>query len=153
MLFLRSILAAALLPGTVTVLVPWLILRRALPPAVHWSGLVPAALGSAILVGCIREFTVAGRGTLAPIDPPTRFVVSGLYRYVRNPMYVGVVLMLSGESLAFASPALAIYAAVFFALANLFIRFHEEPALRRKFGASYDDYRGRVPCWIPRLRG
>ena len=150
MLLIRSLLAAALLPGTVTIIVPWLILGRGASTGAHWPGLVLVALGAAILFRCIWEFAVSGRGTLAPIDPPTRLVVNGLYRYVRNPMYVGVVLILAGEAWVFWSGGLAIYAGGFFAVANLFIVVHEEPALRRKFGESYDEYMRTVPRWVPK---
>jgi protein-S-isoprenylcysteine O-methyltransferase Ste14 len=152
-LLIRSLLAAALLPGTVTIIVPWLILGRGASTGAHWPGLVLVALGAAILFRCIWEFAVSGRGTLAPIDPPTRLVVNGLYRYVRNPMYVGVVLILAGEAWAFASGWLAMYAAGFFLVVNLFIIFYEEPALRRTFGESYAEYTRTVPRWMPKIPG
>ena len=148
----RSILAAVLLPGSVTIGVPWLILDRTGSPLVHSLGLMLIALGAAVLVRCIRDFAVAGQGTLAPIDPPRHLLISGLYRHVRNPMYVGVVLILAGEAWAFASPAMAVYTVVFLVAADLFIRFHEEPALLRKFGASYEDYLREVPRWAFRIR-
>ena len=150
MLLIRSLLAAALLPGTVTVIVPWLIVGRGASAGARWPGLALVAVGAAVLFRCIWEFAVSGRGTLAPIDPPTRLVVSGLYRYVRNPMYVGVVLILAGEAWVFWSGGLLLYAAGFFLVASLFIIFHEEPALRRKFGESYDEYMRTVPRWVPK---
>jgi protein-S-isoprenylcysteine O-methyltransferase Ste14 len=150
MLLIRSIVAAAVLPGTVTVIVPGLILRGGGQLPVRWSGLAPVAVGAAVLVRCIWEFAVAGRGTLAPMDPPTRLVVSGLYRYVRNPMYVAIMLILAGEAWFFRSVELLLYAAGFFLAANLFIVFHEEPALGRTFGGSYADYLRTVPRWVPR---
>ena len=153
MLLLRSLLAAALLPGTVTVVVPWLILRSSGQHPPRWLGLALVAVGAAILFRCIWEFAVTGRGTLAPIDPPTRLVVNGLYRYVRNPMYVGVLLILAGEAWVFWSGGLAIYAGGFFAVANLFIVVHEEPALRRTFGESYAEYMRTVPRWVPKIPG
>jgi len=151
-LLLRSLLATALLPGTVTVVAPWLIVGRGASAGAHWPGLVIVALGAAILFRCIWEFAVAGRGTLAPVDPPTHLVVSGLYRYVRNPMYVGVALILAGEAWVFWSGGLLLYAAGFFLVANLFIVFYEEPALVRKFGESYAEYMRTVPRWVPGLR-
>jgi protein-S-isoprenylcysteine O-methyltransferase Ste14 len=152
MLLLRSVAAAALLPGTVTVVVPWVILRQTESAMRHRPGVVLIALGTAVLVRCIRDFAVSGRGTLAPVDPPRHLVVSGLYRYVRNPMYVGVVLMLAGEAWAFGSLSLAAYAAGFLAVVNVFIQFHEEPALLKKFGASYEQYTRDVPRWVPRTK-
>lgn len=149
---MRSLIAAAVLPGTVTVVVPWLIVTSRTLPRPYWPAFGVVALGAAILLRCIREFAVVGRGTLAPVDPPTRLVVSGLYRHVRNPMYVGIMVILSGEAWAFQSGWLAIYAAAFFVVANVFIALHEEPALRRKFGAPYDEYLRNVPRWVPRRR-
>ena len=99
---------------------------------------------------CAWDFATAGQGTPAPIDAPKHLVVRGLYRFVRNPMYVGVLLMLTGESRAFRSLRILIYAAIVFVFFNLFVIFYEEPALTRKFGAEYDEYMRRVPRWIPR---
>jgi protein-S-isoprenylcysteine O-methyltransferase Ste14 len=92
----------------VTVLVPWLILSPPGLTPVHWAALVLLGFGAGILFRCIREFAVANRGTLAAADPPKYLVVSGLHRYVRNPMYMGVVLILAGEAWTFGSAALAI---------------------------------------------
>jgi protein-S-isoprenylcysteine O-methyltransferase Ste14 len=153
MLLIRSLLAAALLPGTVTVVVPWLIVGRGASAGARWPGLALVAVGAAVLFRCIWEFAVSGRGTLAPVDPPKNLVVSGLYRYVRNPMYAGIVLILAGEAWAFASGWLAMYAAGFFLVVNLFIIFYEEPALVRKFGESYAEYMRTVPRWVPKLPG
>jgi len=153
MLFIRSVVATAVLPGTMTVVVPWLILQGSTRHSPRWTGLALVAVGVAVLFRCIWEFAVSGRGTLAPFDPPTHLVVSGLYRYVRNPMYVGVVLILAGEAWHFWSVGLLLYAAGFFLVANLFIIFHEEPALRRTFGESYAEYKRTVPRWVPKLPG
>jgi protein-S-isoprenylcysteine O-methyltransferase Ste14 len=153
MLVIRSVAAAVVFPGTVTVAIPWLILQGSGQHTPRWTGLALAAVGVAVLFRCIWEFAVSGRGTLAPIDPPTRLVVNGLYRYIRNPMYVGVVLILAGEAWLFWSVGLLLYAAGFFLVASLFIIFHEEPALRGEFGESYADYARTVPRWVPRVRG
>jgi protein-S-isoprenylcysteine O-methyltransferase Ste14 len=93
---------------------------------------------------------VRGRGTLAPVDPPKRLVAAGLYRWVRNPMYVAVVWTLIGHALWFASGALWIYTALVFAGFHLFVTLYEEPSLERRFGESYLRYREAVPRWIPR---
>jgi len=93
---------------------------------------------------------VTGRGTLAPVDPPTRLVVRGPYRYVRNPMYLGVLCILTGEAWLFASSALLIYAAAVLACFYSFVVLYEEPALRRKFGESYEQYARTVHRWWPR---
>jgi protein-S-isoprenylcysteine O-methyltransferase Ste14 len=108
------------------------------------------SVGAGVLFRCIWDFAVAGRGTLAPVDPPRHLVVRGLYRYVRNPMYVGVVTILLGEALLFRSLALLCYAGIFLFVVHLFIVVYEEPALRRQFGESYENYCRRVHRWLPR---
>jgi protein-S-isoprenylcysteine O-methyltransferase Ste14 len=156
-LFVRSAFWTIAMPGIVAGYVPWRIAgrdfepRELLTPA-HLLGCVVVAVGAALLAACIVEFARSGRGTLSPVDPPTRLVVRGLYRYVRNPMYVGVTCVILGEALVTGSSTLVWYWAVFFAAANLFVLGYEEPALRRRFGASYDDYRRLVGRWIPKLR-
>lgn len=153
MLVLRSIFFALLLPGTVTLLLPYFILSR--HPVPHWNavgvaGLLAILAGATILIWCIADFARVGRGTLAPVDPPKELVARGLYRFVRNPMYVGVVLVLVGESALFRSVSLLLYAGTFFLIANLFVMLYEEPTLRARFGESYEHYRRSVGRWIPR---
>lgn len=109
-------------------------------------------VGGLMVLWCFWDFLVKGRGTPAPIDPPKELVVSGLYNYVRNPMYVGVELMLVGHFLWFGFWLLLAYAAFFFLAFHTFILIYEEPTLKKKFGAAYEDYLERVPRWIPRLR-
>ena len=137
-----------------TVLIPFLLLGRRVSftnwGALQYAALLPMAAGAAILIICIRDFTVQGRGTLAPIDPPTQLVVRGLYRYVRNPMYVGGLVLLLGEALAFRSIPILLWAAVWFTAINGVVLFYEEPALRRKFGESYERYRAAVGRWVPK---
>jgi len=154
-LFLRSLFWTVLMPGTVTIYIPYLIVTRWSPTAItRWSAaqllsLLPIALGAAILFHCIWSFATIGRGTLSPLDAPRRLVVRGLYRYVRNPMYVGVILILFGEALLFESLALLKYAVGCFVLFNLVIMLYEEPALRSRFGESYERYREAVGRWLP----
>jgi protein-S-isoprenylcysteine O-methyltransferase Ste14 len=112
---------------------------------------LPIALGAAFYCWCAWEFASAGRGTPAPIDPPKLLVARGLYRVVRNPMYVGVLLVLLGESLVFGSWDLLRYAVLVWLCFHLFVVLYEEPALRRKFGASYEDYCQRVWRWTLQL--
>ena len=155
MLALRSIFFTLIIPGTVTVLIPYLILSRTgrgLPPVwtpLHLVGLVVMLLGAAILLRCIWDFAVRGRGTLAPVDPPRYLVVQGLFRYVRNPMYLGALLLLLGESLFFRSMPVLQYTLAWFLVVNLVVLFYEEPALRRRFGESYDRYAHSVHRWLP----
>lgn len=153
---LKTLIFTVIMPGTVTVYIPyWLLSSPSAPlplPLGLWRylGLLPMLFGAAIYFRCAWDFTFTGKGTPAPIEPPQELVVRGLYRYVRNPMYVGVLTLLIGEALFFASRQLFIYAAVIFLLFNLFVIFYEEPALRQKFGEPYREYCTAVPRWIPR---
>jgi protein-S-isoprenylcysteine O-methyltransferase Ste14 len=111
------------------------------------------AIGVALLVTCIWEFAHSGRGTLSPADPPRELVVRGLYRLVRNPMYLSVTMILLGEVVLTRSRGLFLYWLVWFVVVNLFVIGHEEPYLRNRFGDSYDQYRRRTGRWIPRIPG
>ena len=159
MLALRSLLYTIIIPGTVTVLIPYLIVSaRGERIPQPWGplqvvGLLAALLGAAILLRCIWEFMVTGRGTLAPVDPPTRLVVRGLYRYVRNPMYLGAFILLLGEAALFESAAVLQYAVAWFIIINLIVLFYEEPVLRRRFGESYERYVRSVNRWVPTRPG
>ena len=114
-------------------------------------GLPPVLLGAVTYLWCAWDFTFTGRGTPAPIDPPKELVVKGLYRYVRNPMYVGITLILLGEAVLFESAVLFLYAGLLLVWFQLFIVYYEEPTLRRLFGASYESYCKSVSRWIPGL--
>lgn len=154
MLLLRSVFFTILQPGLVTILIPyWLISSRDLSRyPLRYYGLPLIAVGAAALLWCIWNFFSAGRGTISPIDPPKHLVVRGLYRYVRNPMYVSVVMVLLGEAILFMSMPVLIEAGIFIVLANLFVILYEERALGKQFGKSYDEYRQTVGRWIPRYR-
>jgi protein-S-isoprenylcysteine O-methyltransferase Ste14 len=153
-LALRSLLWTILLPGFFAGYVPWRYfgLDRAAPdrPAAI-LGLLCIGLGGALLAACILEFARTGRGTLSPVDPPRRLVVRGLYRYVRNPMYLSVTAIVLGETLLIRSAALAIYWVIWFLAVNLFVIGYEEPTLHQQFGASYDEYTKQVGRWFPKL--
>ena len=157
MLTLRSIFFTFLLPGTVTVVIPYFVVfgghidRLESWTLWHYLSLLPIIVGAGILFWCVWDFAVAGRGTLAPVDPPKHLVVRGLYRYVRNPMSMGVVSILFGEALLFWAFSLLCYAIVFFIITHLFVVLYEEPALRRQFGESYEAYRRSVPRWLPHV--
>ncbi len=159
MVLLRTLIFTVVVPGTVTVLVPYLLLSAnghavRLELGGPWTlGLVPILLGVAIYLWCAWDFTFAGRGTPAPIDAPRELVVRGLYRFVRNPMYVGVLLVLVGEAALFRSASLLVYAALLFVAFHLFVVLYEEPTLQQQFGESYARYRNSVPRWIPRIPG
>jgi len=152
-LFFKSVLFTILLPGTVTVLVPSLVISKG-RLAIQWNSwrvlaFLPLFLGLSILSRCIWDFAVSGRGTLAPVDPPKDLVVRGLYRYVRNPMYVGVLLMLFSEAWLFDSRVLLLYAVGCFVVVHAFVLLYEEPHLRRKFGEAYVSYCAKVNRWLP----
>ena len=156
-LAVRSVVWAALLPGVFVGYVPWRYFGLAhvgldLAAPAQLLGVVCLGVGAALLVLCIFEFARSGRGTLAPVDPPRDLVVRGLYRYVRNPMYVSVTVILLGEALLAGSWSLLVYWAAWFAAANLFVIGYEEPNLRRRFGASYEAYARRVGRWLPGWR-
>ena len=109
-------------------------------------------VGSLIILRCFWDFTFMGRGTPIPIDPPKELVVTGFYRYVRNPIYVGVLSIFLGHFLWFGYLALLIYTAFAFIGVHSFIILYEEPTLKKKFGPAYEDYLRRVPRWIPRFK-
>ena len=122
----------------------------ALPRWVRTPGLVVAALGGVLAVACVGAFVVAGRGTPAPFDAPRRVVAAGPYRWVRNPMYLGAMLVIAGCGCALRSPAALGVAVLFIVVAHLFVLLYEEPTLERRFGAGYLDYKRSVNRWLPR---
>ena len=141
------------MPCVVAGLVPWLITgwdtgRTRLP--LQLAGLVLVAAGAVVLVHAFMRFVVEGLGTPAPVAPTRRLVVGGLYRYVRNPMYLAVGATIVGQALVLGRYELLLYAAAFGAAVFAFVRGYEEPTLRRQFGVSYDEYRRNVPGWWPR---
>jgi protein-S-isoprenylcysteine O-methyltransferase Ste14 len=121
-----------------------------LPVRVVGLGLLVVAVLA--LVTAFARFVVEGHGTPAPVAPTDKLVVGGSYRYVRNPMYVAVVSCIVGQSLLLVRPVLLGYAVVVFVTVATFVRVYEEPTLHAQFGSGYDEYRGAVPGWIPRLR-
>ena len=149
LLALRSLLWTLLLPGMFGVYVPWRYfgvsrVQIDFTGPLDLLGLLLVVIGAALLGACIWEFARRGRGTLSPADPPKELVVQGLYRYVRNPMYLSVSTIVLGQALLARSTGLLVYWAIFFTLVNLFVRFYEERALRRQFGESYERYTQRV---------
>jgi protein-S-isoprenylcysteine O-methyltransferase Ste14 len=142
-------------PCVVAGVIPWALtgwtaLDMWLPVRVAGGLLVVA--GVLVLVHAFARFVVEGVGTPAPVAPTEHLVVGGLYRYVRNPMYVAVVATVLGQALLLGRPILLAYAALLCVVFAAFVRWHEEPVLRRRFGAGYEAYRRAVPAWRPRLR-
>jgi protein-S-isoprenylcysteine O-methyltransferase Ste14 len=155
---LGSFVFLLIAPGTVVGVVPWIISGWRLQPALfdiealRGVGLVLVGLGIIPLLESFARFAWKGLGTPAPIAPTKHLVVSGFYRYVRNPMYVGVVSAILGQALLFGDVRLLAYAAAVWLATFLFVVVYEEPALRRQFGEEYANFRKHVPRWIPRLR-
>src|SRR3954451_5512584 len=147
-----SVLFLALAPGVVAGLVPWLLTRwhsHGSPAWLHAIGVAAIAAGVAVLLDAFGRFALEGLGTPAPVAPTERLVVGGLYRYVRNPMYLAVTSTILGQWLLLGRPVLLAYAIVFAAVVPGFVRGHEEPALRRRYGAEYERYLAEVPGWFP----
>ena len=145
-------------PGVVAGLIPWLITGWApLPPgegagALRWTGLILIAAGLVVVVEAFARFAWVGLGTPAPVAPTRTLVVSGVYRFVRNPMYVAVTALIFGQAMLFASWGVALYGVVVAAAFHTFVRLYEEPTLRDAYGAQYDAYCAATPRWIPRFR-
>ncbi|MCR5879916.1 isoprenylcysteine carboxylmethyltransferase family protein [Phenylobacterium sp. J367] len=154
---LLTLVFLLVVPGTFAVYLPWAIAGGEMGPpflgteATRWLGWVMVAAGAAVVVEAQARFVWQGFGTPAPIAPPSRLVVGGFYRFVRNPMYVAVVTLTLGEALIYAEPWILAYAAALAAGFHAFIRLYEEPTLRRKFPADYPAFLAAVPRWLPRL--
>jgi len=128
----------------------WLVID---PAAARTAGLLTLlGAGGLLLLWCVRDFFVSGKGTLAPWDPPRHLVVVGLYRYVRNPMYLAVLTVIAGWSLLYASAWMAFYLAFLAVAFHLRVILHEEPWLHRQFGVEWEEYVGAVSRWLPRFR-
>jgi protein-S-isoprenylcysteine O-methyltransferase Ste14 len=146
-------LAAA--PGVMAGVVPWALTgwrSSVTPPALAVLGGLLVVAGAAVLLHAFGQFVVEGRGTPAPVAPTDRLVVGGLYRHVRNPMYVAVVATILGQALVLGRPVLLVYAALFWLVVASFVRLYEEPTLAQRYGRQYASYRRAVPAWLPRLR-
>jgi protein-S-isoprenylcysteine O-methyltransferase Ste14 len=143
----------ALAPGATAGLVPWWLTgwdTKDTWAPLRVLGAILIAAGLVVLVHAFVRFVVEGVGTPAPFAPTEHLVVGGLYRHVRNPMYVAVAAIIVGQALVLGRPALLLYAAALVAVTGAFARWYEEPALRRRFGAEYEAYRRAVPGWWPR---
>ena len=154
---LGSAVFLVIAPGTLAVYVPWNFTRwRLAPPLLGFfplrvvGGLMMAA-GLPVLLDSFARFAIQGLGTPAPVAPPQHLVVTGLYRYVRNPMYVAVSSLIFGQGLLFGSVSLLEYGLVVWLGFFAFVVLYEEPTLREKFDKEYEDYCARVPRWLPRL--
>ena len=155
---LRAVLGSAAFvlfggPTIVAGLVPWFLTRwEADDPAtaLRVAGAALIAIGSSLVLETTTRFALQGRGTPAPFAAPDRFVARGSYRVVRNPMYVGVLALIVGQALLLGREVLLVWAGAAALLFHIFVVLHEEPELRKRFGAEYEDYRRRVGRWLPR---
>ena len=152
---LKTVLFTVIVPGTVVVLVPGWLMRGGGTVQGGWlgaGGVLLLACGAVLYLRCAWDFAVRGRGTPAPVDPPRELIVTGAYKYVRNPMYLGVFAMVVGEAALYRAEVLLGYAGALLLAFHLFVTTYEEPTLRNKFGASHERYCAAVPRWLPRLR-
>lgn len=155
---LGSAIFLVVAPGAVAGYLPWTICHwRFAPPLVgvfffRIIGALMIASGLPVLLDSFARFAIQGLGTPAPVAPPQHLVVTGLYRYVRNPMYVAVLSLIFGQGLLFGCVRLLEYGLVVWLGFFAFVLLYEEPALRRKFGEEYEEFCARVPRWIPRLK-
>ena len=141
-------------PGVVAGLVPWVLTGWSSSGPPVWlqaAGWIAVAAGTGVLLEAFARFVSEGIGTPAPVAPTNELVVGGLYRYVRNPMYLAVAALILGQAAILGSWLLVAYAAAFLATVWSFVHWYEEPSLRRRFGAAYDEYASRVPGWWPRV--
>ena len=135
-------------PCVVGGLVPWAVSGWAVPR--FWPGFVVVAAGALVVLRAFARFVREGRGTPAPVAPTEELVVGGDYRFVRNPMYVGVVTAILGQALVFLDPWVLLYAVLAWAVMASFVRLYEEPVLRERYGRQYEEYCRTGPAWMPR---
>lgn len=153
---LFALIRAAIVGAIFISIWTWFVPRwmgSSMVPRWNAGAIILMTLGATVMIRCLWDFAWTGRGTPAPFDPPRRLVIAGLYRYVRNPMYLGMGLFLIGEALVLPDVRLEMLAlvAVLWIAVSLFILFYEEPTLQRLFGDDYANYRRNVRRWIPRL--
>lgn len=154
---LKTLIFTVFVPGTVAGWLPhWLLEKqhREIYAPLHfsqWIGVLPLTIGALVYLRCAWDFAVTGLGTPAPVDAPKVLVVKGLYRYVRNPMYVGVLSVILGQAILYGARVVFIYMLGVWAFFHVFVAFYEEPELRRQFGAQYEAYCRAVSRWIPSL--
>ena len=151
-----SALFFAVAPSVVAGVIPYLLTGWETEaewwPPIRVLGALVVVLSAAVLVHAFARFVVEGLGTPAPVAPTERLVIGGLYRYVRNPMYLAVSAVIVGQALILGRPGLLVYAFAFEAVVWTFVRVYEEPTLARTYGAEYEAYRRAVPGWWPRRR-
>lgn len=151
----RTLIFATIFMGFTLVYLPARVLsgsgivRPAAIGGMQILGLIVATLGTALVLWCVLNFALIGKGTPAPFDPPRRLVMQGPYRFVRNPMYIGAGTLLGGATIFYQSRPLLMYECGFLLICHLFVVIYEEPVLTRKFGEDYESYRRHVHRWLP----
>ena len=154
----RTLFFIIFIHGFFLIVIPWiLIFLKVLSffqvlTTARWLALLPLVMGLSFYISCVRDFIFLGKGTPAAWDSPVEFVLKGWYRRVRNPMYIGMFLILASEAIFFESAGIFLYAIALWFSFHLFVVYQEEPALKRKFGCVYRNYLKSVPRWIPLLR-
>lgn len=155
---LGSAFFLVLAPGTVAGFVPWYLCRWDMsPPLLGFAllrivGVLLVLAGLPVLLDSFARFALQGLGTPAPVAPTEHLVISGFYRYVRNPMYVAVVSLVLGQGLFFGSLSVLVYGASLWLIFTVFVMSYEEPTLRRSFGQAYTGYCAEVGRWLPRFK-
>ena len=151
---IKTVLFTLVMPGTIGVYVPQALKSDVtkVPVFLEWTAVGLSLCGVAIYVWCAWDFVSKGLGTPLPIDAPRVLVVKGLYRFTRNPMYVGVLLVIFAQAIFYGSKAIAVYGCFVFAMIYLFVRLYEEPTLGRLFGSQYEEYCRTVPRWFLPMR-
>ena len=153
-MFLRALFAFLMVPVIVAGIIPFtLALYDPYRGPGSLVGGLLIAIGLAILLWCVRDFYVSGKGTLAPWDPPKNLVTVGLYQYVRNPMYVGVVFILCGWAIVTASPLVAAFMLLMSSAFYFRVKIHEEPWAEKTFAGEWLEYKNNVPRWLPQIKG
>lgn len=149
-LLIKNLLFTFAIPGTVGVYAPMWLGRRSegLHGWWNWLGLPVVLFGLVILLICIWDFMTKGEGTPFPLDPPKKLVIAQLYRFTRNPMYLGIMIALTGWALWYASWQVAMYGLTVFVIFHVFVKLIEEPFLKKQFGEAYKEYCGKVPRWF-----
>ena len=157
-LFVKTLVFLMLAPGTVTVVLPFVILKNSPPSKIiqpffpHNLGLIPILLGLIVCLWCFWDYINKGEGTPSPFDPPKQLVIVGLYSHVRNPMYIGIVLFVLGEAIMWSSVPLVVYSLILLVFFHTSVVYYEEPRLKSEFGKKYDNYLRSVPRWIVRFK-
>ncbi len=151
-MFIKAVIYFLLFLGIVAFLIPFLYVYLSNIDKIQWAALPVIIAGLVILLWCVRDFYIVGKGTLAPWAPPTKIVIIGLYKYMRNPMYAGVLILILGWSILFQSIALFTYSCILFGIFHIRVLANEEPWLNKTFGKEWQSYKNKIPRWLPNIK-